>query len=328
LVDKVNKVLVTRAYNTITEAPRGTWCLVRAYDGLKGKTKKDPTTRQVAQNAGYVIFKDSKVVILYSNDLKHTPVEDISPSTSQDAIDAVHGVHFISRWTGVEMLHRSRIPAPSLLVAYNVFMNSVDLMDQRRAVNPTKRKEPRLSMTLWTWALDLALHNAFALRAEMNAGEDILFREFKRRVAEQLVTPLLTLRASRVPRARSVLPEAPPNLEDALGESVSNHVLVKTKTRRRCFLCRVTEGKETRTSNYCLGCAKGFCLNCHASFHHNERLRGHHEILNVLSEAAVESGPYRSRRVPVTHVASEDTLVLRASPATTPRRGRSSRGGA
>jgi hypothetical protein len=323
-VDKINKVLVTQAVNDVTESPRGTWSLVRAYHGLKGNTKKDPITREVAENSGYIVFKDSKVVILYTNDLKHTPAEDISPMTSEDAIEAVHGVHYISRWTGVEVLHRSKIPAPSVLVAYNVFMNSVDLMDQRRAVNPTKRKEPRLSMTLWTWALDLGLHNAFALREELDPVETIPFREFKRRVAEQLVTPLLNARAERAPRVQSDLPNAPPELGAAIGETGTDHVLVKTKLRRRCYLCRVTTGMEKRTRNYCLGCAKGFCTNCHSAFHFNERLRGHHEIISALALTEQSRGVYRSRRTPVTHVASEETLVLRSSPATTPNRGRPS----
>jgi hypothetical protein len=229
------------------------------------------------------------------------------------------------------MLHRTKIPAPSLLVAYNVFMNSVDLMDQRRAVNPTKRKEPRLSMTLWTWALDLALHNAYSLKGELDPDTQISFREFKRGVAEQMVSGLLASRTSRTSRAMTELPDAPPVLGATVGESETGHVLVKTRTRRRCYLCRVTAGKETRTRNYCVACAKGYCTNCYSAFHHNERLRGHHDILGSLALTEQEGGPYRSRRVPVTHIASEDTLVMRASPATTPSRRdreRSSPGGA
>ncbi|OWZ21005.1 hypothetical protein PHMEG_0004526 [Phytophthora megakarya] len=47
------------------------------------------------------------------------------------------------------------------VVAYTIFTNGVDRVDQLRSTNPTRRKEKRLSISLLTWAIDLALINAF-----------------------------------------------------------------------------------------------------------------------------------------------------------------------
>jgi hypothetical protein len=38
---------------------------------------------------------------------------------------------------------------PAIIVANNIFMNSVDRMDQRRATNPTHQKEQQMHMSLF-----------------------------------------------------------------------------------------------------------------------------------------------------------------------------------
>ena len=133
-------------------------------------------------------------MIFYTNDLAHTPSEDILHGTSEEAIRCVNGLGPLHRWVGTEMLHRTSFQVPAPIVAYNMFMNSVDIIDQRRSTNPTRRNEKKLGMTMFTMVLDLAVHNAFALylwiREEENATEpEITYREFKRRIAVDLVAP-------------------------------------------------------------------------------------------------------------------------------------------
>ena len=78
----------------------------------------------------------------------------------------------ISWLTGTELLHRSTFMVPAPIVAYNQSMNSVDCMDQRRAVNPTRRYEKRLHISIFMHLLvDLEVHNAYAAYYEADFFE-------------------------------------------------------------------------------------------------------------------------------------------------------------
>ena len=48
-------------------------------------------------------------------------------------------------------------------MTYNTYMNAVDRADQMRMVNASQRKEKRLYMNIFTYIMDLACVNAFAL---------------------------------------------------------------------------------------------------------------------------------------------------------------------
>jgi hypothetical protein len=64
-------------------------------------------------------------------------------------------------------------------------------MDQRRATNPTCRKQQQLHMSLFTFVLDLAMLQAFALHQVIDARPNVLdFDSFKRSICESCVLPL------------------------------------------------------------------------------------------------------------------------------------------
>jgi hypothetical protein len=81
---------------------------------------------------------------------------------SPEAIQSVNGTCTIRRWTGLEVMHYSMFEVPAIVRAYNLFMNAVDRIDQIRSSCPTRRREKRVSMTLFTFVLDLAIINACA----------------------------------------------------------------------------------------------------------------------------------------------------------------------
>jgi hypothetical protein len=155
-VDGLNRHYLSEAVQQIKEATRGTWCLVKAVDSTKTLTtlrkkhmemqRKRPTSERVpflptdehaADRAGYIIWKDTKVVVFYSNNLKSTPSRWIIPGDNAEAINCVHGLAELHRWTGDKILHRSVFLVPAPIVAYNKYMNGVDRMDQLRSTNPT-----------------------------------------------------------------------------------------------------------------------------------------------------------------------------------------------
>ncbi|ETM98514.1 hypothetical protein PPTG_24601 [Phytophthora nicotianae INRA-310] len=61
------------------------------------------------------------------------------------------------------MMHRRVFMAPTIIAAYNFCMNAVDRVDQLRSINPIRRREKRLSMTMFTWLMDIAIINAHTL---------------------------------------------------------------------------------------------------------------------------------------------------------------------
>lgn len=327
-VDAINRIYLSMAIQEMKNEPRGTWMLVRAYNKTKNtdelrkkhniemKSKPinervpfTPSADTVATKSGYVIWKDSKIVIFYSNDLKATPSNAILKCTSGEAIACVHGLANLERWTGVESLHRTTFQVPSFIVAYNLFMNSVDRLDQRRSTNPTRQVEKKLHMSLFTLYLDLSVHNAYALfqKIDPSMATKVQYREFKRRIAEQLVAPFLTILENKQAN-RKVATNKPLALHSnlTLGSTHGTmHILLENKNKldENCFLCMLrskidpdTKERWTpklRTIYGCCQCKKGFHVNCFSAMHHEGALKGD---TKALMDILVNTNPERIRK--------------------------------
>ena len=181
-VDCTNRYHLFKTIDMVDKMPRGSWALVRAYDESQDlarlqrehqalnrnvskaeKTEFVPPFDRIADSAGYIVFKDAKVVIFYTNDLSGTPSASVLQGNTMEAQRLVHGLATLRRWVGVEVLSRSKFQVPATIVAYNTFMNAVDRMDQLRSTNITQSREKRLHMTMWAMVLDLAVHNAYCV---------------------------------------------------------------------------------------------------------------------------------------------------------------------
>ena len=243
---------------------------------------------EVANHSGFLLWNDRKLVVFYTNDLACTPSQDILDWKSPEAVKCVHGLCAINRWTGSEVFHRSTIEVPAIVAAYNLFMNGVDRMDQVRSTAPARRAERRLSMSIFTWLLDLSSHNAFAIYSQLRGMDkslpNITFQEFKRRIAEQLVNPLRSSRkSSSRPQCDGGKRNLPPceiteteaQTEMRKGDMRGVHVLLKTKnsTTARCFVCSLQQ-KVTRVRETCVGCKKGFLYQLFRCVSFPERLDG------------------------------------------------------
>ena len=169
-------------------------------------------------------------------------------------------------------------------------MNSVDCMDQRRSTNPTRRVEKRLHMSLFTLFLDLAMHNAYAVfqKIDPQKANCTAYREFKRIIAEQLVSPLVAEAEERQKKKEKSTPKTSPAVANGvLGSTTGTvHMLLENKEKQdeNCFLCmlRWKNDPDTgekwvpklRTIYGCCDCKKGFHVNCFAAFHHEGALKG------------------------------------------------------
>jgi hypothetical protein len=106
----------------------------------KGSTSTPfvPPRGEKSSKSGYIVWLDKKPVVFYSNDLLYDVPGAIIGGRNEEAIKCVHGLVKIKQWLGDESMHRSEFDAPAVVLAYNIFMNGVDRMDQIRAVNPSK----------------------------------------------------------------------------------------------------------------------------------------------------------------------------------------------
>ena len=175
-IDSINRPIILECVELLKDKPRGSWILGRsysydrAYDALR-KRSSDPAIksykvvpdRLIQANSGFIFFKDAKVVIFYSNDLLNKRRRRISLDSDDGTIETVRGLVDIERWVGTETIGRSRIQCPSIIVSYQFFMNGVDRVDQMRSTNPTKRKETKIHMSIWTYCLDLVIHQAYCI---------------------------------------------------------------------------------------------------------------------------------------------------------------------
>jgi hypothetical protein len=279
VINKENKVGVKKGIDMLKDQPRGTWVLVHAFNPPLANN-----TEVVAPNCGYVVFKDRKDAVFYTNDLAATPNELVVIGNDDDhAIHCVNGLAKLHRWTDDCMLNRTVFMAPALIVAYNLFMNAVDRMDQRRQPLASQRREKRVSMSIFTMILDIACSNGYAIACTLSTDykRSVSFREFKQRVADQLTLPWIDTRqkGSEQKLKRSM---SEPTTD---AESLRFHILSDNEKRKdgkyrkdgSCSLCDVmgldATGSNKKSSKMgCFQCGQCFHLQCFNMVMHQRHL--------------------------------------------------------
>ncbi len=142
-VDSTNRYFLFKAIEQLKNSPRGLWLLVRAYNKDPNYEKMErqhmsankklpaeqrtpwvPPMEDIAENCGYIVFKDSKVVIFYLSDLASTtPKRPIMGQTEANAISSVQSLAKLQRWTGKERFHFTFFDVPAPIVAYNAHVH-------------------------------------------------------------------------------------------------------------------------------------------------------------------------------------------------------------
>ena len=68
----------------------------------KNQKQKEKSKKTVARSCGYIVWKDRKVVVFYTNDLSDTPTKDFlhiaKETDSEEAIRCVGGLVDVERW--------------------------------------------------------------------------------------------------------------------------------------------------------------------------------------------------------------------------------------
>ena len=295
-VDSVNRRHLKEAMTMMSSKSRGSWLLVQSFD--KPTERHQPA--QVAKNAGFIVFKDRNVVVFYTNDLATTPSSPIEEPT-EETIRCVRGLAPLKRWIGGETFHRTELKVPAIIVAYNLFMNSVDRFDQVRSTNITARREKRVSMSIFTFLLDASIHNALALWKEINPGKDTDMKEFKCKIATQFVADHLQSKKRKAPAVEANTEQINEEEDiERLGKILSSHELLENidKKTTQCHLCNImSNGKKRKSSIYsCVQCGKGFHVNCFTFYHSREKLKKNRPVLHAIIKDREGTAVQKNRR--------------------------------
>jgi len=158
-------VLAAVEYLNADDIKRGSWLLLQVFE-------QDELTKEIAVLAktGIIVYKDKRPVLFFTNDLLFTPHEKYMAWTDPQAVECVQGLAPLKRWIGDETAMRTTIMAPAIVVAYNMYMNSVDRFDQLRATVKGVRKECRLTSSMFSFIVDAAVQNSFSVSKLLGGG--------------------------------------------------------------------------------------------------------------------------------------------------------------
>ncbi|POM65749.1 Hypothetical protein PHPALM_18494 [Phytophthora palmivora] len=154
LVERWNKAAFTESVARVAARDCGSWELVAAVDPVSDREKKGAkykkaqhkkekqlrTTYQskliIAEKAGYIVLKDRKVAMFYTNNLNAIYVNGSCCILSWPTWN--------SRWTDECFLQREVFMVPTPIASTIFCMNGVDSADQMRSTNQrVAAKEPR-----------------------------------------------------------------------------------------------------------------------------------------------------------------------------------------
>ena len=284
------------------EQGRGSWLLVadyklhpnhhqmkKKYDSEIRKIPKDqrqpfvPPVGDIVPNSGFIIYMDKQPVVIHTNDLKSKMTNTFMYSTDELAVELVHGLVPLKRWTKKRNMFREEFMAPAIFVAYNIFMNGVDRMDQIRAVNPSRRKEQSIGTTMLTWTLDIACHNSFSVYKSITSDADVSMKTFKHKIAVSLVGGEKKLQEINNTQTRA-----------------KKHLLFKNKDgdRFHCFLRYSVFKIRNKTPFSCIRCQRAFHVDCFTSYHNKEIMKDNKRVYECVQQAQKNAlkNPIQKRR--------------------------------
>lgn len=172
--------------------------------------------------------------------------------------------------------HEKRpLPCPTIIADYNQYMCGVDLTDQNLSYySLTTRKTLKWWKKVFWRFIDICIVNSWIIFHQNNPESPIKTqRLFRLKLIEELVQPLLDLRAS---------PDCPPYLQDRRTRATvstekrlnGKHFAYKNTKRGRCRVCSQKKSaatgkkKDTKTQNFCRKCEVFLCLGqCFEDFH-------------------------------------------------------------
>lgn len=146
-IDALNKNNARKAFQLLKPLPRRSWLFIcvheetawqakwgnrrvfgRRRECKDSQTSHDPVT-DVVENAGFILLKDIKADLSYTNVLKGTASADILHHTPVEGIQCVQRIATLKRLTGKEATCPTDLQATEIIVAFNIFVKCADCME-------------------------------------------------------------------------------------------------------------------------------------------------------------------------------------------------------
>lgn len=177
---------------------------------------------------------------------------DNSVVTIASTNDGIEPQGTVKRYCQKEKRH-VMIPRPHCVAAYNKNMGGTDLMDQAIAAYRIGIRGKKWYWPIFTWLIDVAMHNAWYL-GRKNCQISAL--EFRREIVQAYLIKYKTniKIPGRISLKRNILP-------DVRFDRIDHFVI--SCNRRRC----AGLGCKSFGRTMCQKCDVGLCINCFASYH-------------------------------------------------------------
>lgn len=162
-------------------------------------------------------------------------------------------------------------------------------------------------MTIFTYILDLACHQAFSLLQTIRPRESLSFLEFKRDLCEELVSEF---RKRRKRKFEETLDQDEEKLDEEKNIGKKPHMLIENlnKADINCHMCLI-RGQKKKTIYGCTICGKGFHVNCFTAFHYENELEGHQKKMTQQLLSSTELTP-RGHKKRSKHVGGIESIIL------------------
>ncbi len=156
-----------------------------------------------------------------------------------------------------------QVPRPDLITQYNRHMGGTDQMDENIAQYRIAVRGKKWWWCLFTWIVDLCIHNAWQLHRK--SGGNLAQLDFRRSITQSY------LKSHGIPpkgagRPSTSLSSVSLNrVSDDLRYDSKNHLVISVpnKKRRRC----AGEGCSSHIRTMCQKCDVGLCIECFVIFH-------------------------------------------------------------
>lgn len=157
-----------------------------------------------------------------------------------------------------------QVPRPNVIGKYNSSMGGTDLMDQNVARHRISIRSKKWWWCLFTWMLDVTIHNAWYLYNR--AGNTVSQLDFRRDIVITYLTRFGTAAKGAGRPSYSLSNTSGSRVSMDIRYDRTDHYLtyIPNLKRRRC----AREGCKSSVRTMCSKCDLGLCIDCNMVFHH------------------------------------------------------------
>jgi len=238
---------------------------------------KKPKTKAEQERMKAALHFKSKNGVLAVAYYDNSPVHFLSTAHSSAFLVDVPKEIFVKDNQGKYKKETKTIQRPNVTHDYNNWMNGVDVADQLRLNYDSKLKSNKYWHSIFWWAFDTAITNAFILHkkeCQQRTLTEMTHMSFRAKLAEQLIGGNLqgirSAGSSGSKRASATAAIQKPTAVRLLGTHLIRRVHgsnAKHTPERDCVHCKKSGAGRKRTVYECATCNVGLHADCFEAYH-------------------------------------------------------------